>query len=100
MNKRQKQVAYTKCKTWFHSMDTAPPSTPTTVEFGFVLRCDRCGTIRHVEIDPTEGWVLSSWYDHPSDYKELGVKLTRQELRLAEAKLFMQKSPRRLRVVS
>lgn len=99
MNKRQKEIAYTKCKTWMHSMDTAPPSTPTTVEFGFVLRCDRCGTLRHVEIDPVEGFVTGSTYDWPDDYRELGTKLSRQELRLAEAKLWGQKQPRRLRAV-
>jgi hypothetical protein len=102
MNKRQKELAYSECKTFYHWMEDAPPSTPSNVEFGLVLRCARCGTIRHVELDSITGHVMpgQSWYDYPPDYKEIGVKLTRQELRLAKAEVRFSRSQRRLRSVS
>lgn len=85
---RRKEIAYTMCKTWrSHAMDYAPPSTPTTVEFGFVLRCERCTTVRHVHINPSTGDIASSTYDWPDDYRDVGVALSRAEMRLAEIKV-------------
>jgi hypothetical protein len=52
-------------------MEDAPPSTPSSVEFGFVLRCGRgCGTYRHIEIHPDDGTVTSSQYEQPQAYKD------------------------------
>lgn len=81
----RKLVAYTKCKTWGHRFD-ATPGLPTSVEFGFVLRCDRCATVKHLELYRNTGQVYSTRYEYPADYRDLGVKLTKGELRLAEIK--------------
>lgn len=79
---RRKEVAYTKCKTWGHWMDLVP--LPTNADY--VLRCERCGGVRHVFLDVNTGLVHSSYYELPKDYKDVGVKLTKAELRAAALK--------------
>lgn len=90
----KKLITYTECKTFGHSWGKAPASTPTTVIYGVVLRCERCHTIRHDHFD--DYFNVTRSYDYPDNYRD-GVKLSKQELREA----YMNTTKRRtLRVVS
>jgi hypothetical protein len=94
-----REITYTECKTFGHAWDRAPASTPSSVVFGLVLRCTRCFTIRHDHLDDL-GNVLSRSYDYAEGYAQIGVKLTKSELRLAYLTLNKAKAKRRLRAVS
>jgi len=101
-SKRQREAIYEACIRDGHWMDDAPPSTPSSVSFGYVLRCERgCGTYRHLEIHPVTGHVTHSHYDWTDEYleyrRERGV--TRAEARLDALKARGVKRPR-LRAVS
>jgi hypothetical protein len=92
---KQNIITYSECKTFGHSWGKAPASTPTSVVYGVVLRCNHCKTIRHDHFD--DYFDVKRSYDYPKDYKD-GVKLTKQELR--EAYMKQQVPVRKLRVVS
>jgi len=84
VSKKQASI-FQECIEHGHWMGDAPPSTPTSVRFGFVLRCNRgCGTTRHLEIHPATGHVTHSHYDQPKAYKEYKAGLSKGEWRLAD----------------
>jgi hypothetical protein len=85
------ELTYTECKTFGHAWEDAPPSVPSSVRRGFVLRCARCVTLRHDHID-VAGELVARKYDYPDDYAWVGAKLSKAELRLA-----MLKQRRRVR---
>lgn len=85
MNKRQREKIYMECVKDGHWMADAPPSTPSNVTFGYVLRCERgCGTHRHLEIHPATGHVTHSHYDWTPEYKAFreSLGMSRAEVRL------------------
>lgn len=77
-------LAYTECRTFGHSWDRYNASGART--YDFTLRCVRCTTTRHDNLD-VRGELEKRKYGYPDDYKEMGVKLTRAELRVALRKL-------------
>jgi len=97
--KRQREAVYRECYKHRHWMGDAPPSTPSGVTFGYVLRCNRgCGTLRHLEIDPNTGEVTGSQYEHDPRYKAYikSLESTPREARREDA----NRKRRRLRAVS
>ena len=60
--------------------DDAPPSTPSTVTRGIVLRCIRCATVRH-DHTAVDGALERRSYDYPEGYRVKGEKLQKNELR-------------------
>jgi hypothetical protein len=83
----RREAIYEECVKHGHWMGDAPPSTPSPVRFGYVLRCDRgCGTVRHLEINPFTGHVDGSTYDWTAEYKEFRQGKHRGDERLADLK--------------
>jgi hypothetical protein len=101
MARRQIEEIYQLCIEHGHWMEDAPPSTHTTVRFGFVLRCARgCGTLRHLEIHPFTGVVTHSRYEQPPEYKEYKAGKSKGDWRLEDLKAKGIKKPRGLKAVS
>lgn len=86
---RSNEIQFVTCRTFRHAWDDAPPTTPSKVKFGFVLRCTRCATERHDEIDRRTGELVHRYYVYPTDYKYAGDgdSPTMDELRLTLLKM-------------
>lgn len=96
----QQEVIFEDCIIHRHWMEDAPPSTPSPVSFGFVLRCAKgCGTLRHVEIHPATGHVTGSSYQHnPAYVKYRKSRGTQAVVRLEHLKALGVRKPRAKKV--
>jgi hypothetical protein len=84
-----REVAYTECKTFGHWWDHFIATNLPAASLGFErldMLCTRCTSERYAEVNLATGDLATPYdYWHPDDYADVGVKLTKSEMR----KLFL-----------
>jgi hypothetical protein len=68
------------CRGIGHSWEPYDARRKPRVGWLSVLRCDRCGTLRHDLLDGN-GFLLGRYYEHPDGYRYVALDETRADLR-------------------